>query len=138
MKPHLVRLIDFAIKTFIVAIAVYLGIVALFMGVFTIFDRVDNVLVDVKAQGKRVDHYMDLIFSKKEEKGSEFTLLKWGISGLIENPEIHYRLAKEYAAKGEFRKALIEESLALAIVDPDVNKYKEFYKQLEDEVNKTK
>lgn len=130
------KLIDFTVKTFVIGIVAYLFVVAIFMGVFNIFDRIDNLLAIANAQSELVDKYIETIFSTKSENGTEFTLLKWGIAGIIENPEVHYRLAKQYEARGDLEKAVLAASLAVALVDPDVKKYKDTYHQLQNEINK--
>lgn len=138
MKASAIQLFNFAIKSLIIGFIVYLVIAALFMGIFGVFDRLDHLLINLNEQSARVEYIVDTIASQKQEKGSEFTLLKWGISGMIANPEVHYRLAKQYEAQGELEKAFSESSMALALVKPDISKYEETHRQLGAEVNKNR
>lgn len=119
--------IDFAVKTFIIVFAIYLCISALIMPIFNVFDRLDKFVGTAQRELERTG------FSSNDLTDGSLRLRAYG---MINNPEVHYRMARNYQEKGEIDKALLSISLAMALVEPDAKKYQVAYQDLQNELSR--
>lgn|SRR5574341_628646 len=136
MISQMPKLLDFAVKTFIVVFAIYLAVSALFtsffVSIYRIFDRVDNVIIRVdnllaavEPKISRLDGYIKLLASDDlESRGNEeLSNAVFRLYGTTNNPEVHYQIALWKEKKGDLVGAVKEMSLAVGLVAPDKNKY---------------
>ena len=114
--------LDFAVKVFIVALAVFLVSYALLNPIFRIFDNASEVMVRVNNLSERFEDIMG------EPMGGDN--LKMRLYGLTINPATLYQIALIKDQRGDLDGAIREMTLAIGLVEPDVGMYQEKLKEL--------
>ena len=117
------RWLDFAVKTFIVVFAFYLGFSALLIPVFSLVDSGNQLLDRAIGQVEGFDIGTGDITTNN---------VKLRVFGLINNPEVHYKMAQLYKEQGKDEQACQAMDLAMGLVQPDVKKYQTYYDEISD------
>ena len=114
--------LDFAVKVFIVALAVFLVSYAPLIPIFRIFDKASEVMVRVNYLSKRFEDAMG-----EPTAGDN---LRMRLYGLTINPATLYQIALIKDQRGDLDGAIREMTLAIGLVEPDVGMYQEKLKEL--------
>ena len=114
--------LDFAVKVFIVAFAVFLVSYALLNPIFRIFDKGSEVMVRVNNLSERFEDTMG------EPMGGDN--LKMRLYGLTINPATLYQIALIKEQRGDLDGAIREMTLAIGLVEPDLEMDQEKLKKL--------
>ena len=114
--------LDFAVKVSIVALAVFLVSYALLNPIFRIFDKGSEVMVRVNNLSERFEYIMG------EHMGGDN--LKMRLYGLTINPATLYQIALIKEQRGDLDGAIREMTLAIGLVEPDLEMDQEKLKKL--------
>ena len=114
--------LDFAVKVFIVAFAVFLVSYAPLIPIFRIFDKASEVMFRVNYLSKRFDDSMG-----EPTAGDN---LRMRLYGLTINPATLYQIALIKEQRGDLDGAIREMTLAVGLVEPDLEMDQEKLKKL--------